>query len=256
MEMSHSRTVELTAVSGKTVTFWFDRLKQICDQLYQRRPKLGRKGTIIEIDETLLRGKRKANRGRYLTMDDWRSDPDATYVFDIGEDAENSETDDLTSNSSHRERYNNRVDGPWVLGICECSVDSTGKRKLLESRFFIVERRNIDTLIPIILNEVAENSTIYTDEWLAYRPLSTYGYDHITINHSVEYVTEDGSHTNTVEVVWHHLKTKILRNMSGVPRSKLCSYLIEEWYRSKYSNRWEFFEEILHCIANCYPINN
>ena len=77
----------------------------------------------------------------------------------------------------------------------------------------------------------------------------------LTINHSQEYVTNEGHHTNTVEVVWHHLKTKILRRMSGVPRAMLDSYLHEEWIRSKYKDQWEFFEFILNSIANLYSID-
>lgn len=125
---------------------------------------------------------------------------------------------------------------------------------MIEARFFIVERRDKHTLIPLILQEVNHGSTIFTDEWGGYRPLRIYGYNHITINHSQEYVTVEGYHTNTVEVAWHHLKTKLLRRMSGVPNNYLSSYLHEASIRSRYKNYWEFFEFILISIARIYSL--
>ena len=121
---------------------------------------------------------------------------------------------------------------------------------------FIVEKRDKKTLIPLIIQEVTHGSKIFTDEGVAYRTLRIYGYTHITVNHSKEYVTNEGHHTNTVEVVWHHLKTKILRRMSGIPTNLLNSYLHEEWLRSKYNDHWKFFDFILNAISTIYSLNN
>ena len=86
-----------------------------------------------------MRGKRKNNCGRYLGADVWRSAPNETYSPSSSDNDDGSEEN---SGSTNVERYGNRIEGPWVVGICECSVDEEGKRKLLESRFFIVERRD------------------------------------------------------------------------------------------------------------------
>ena len=192
---------------------------------------MGGDNKIIEIDECLLRGRRKNNRGRYLGMDRWRT---ASNNF-----LRPRNFSRINSRRVRNERYGNRIDGPWVVGICECSVDGEGNRRLLESRFFIVKKRNKRTLVRVILQEVQHGTTIYTDEWSAYSALRIDGYNHVTVNHSREYVTADGHHTNIVKVVWHHLETKILRKMDGVPQRFLESYLNESWLRSTCKNYWD-----------------
>lgn len=237
--------VEFMRISEKTVSYWFSMFRNVCHQVFATRDKMGsHPNRIIEIDESQIRGKRKNNRGRYLGYDVWRTDPNASFVLpsDYSSDS-NSES----TNNQQRERYFNRIDGPWVVGIVECEV-SENKRTLVESRYFYVPKRDKETLIPLIKNEVAQGAIIYTDEWASYRTLSQCGYIHRTVNHSERYVAFDGSHTNTVEVTWHHLKTKILRRMSGVPKEYLESYLIEHSVRSKFKNRFDFFHEFLNFI--------
>lgn len=246
MEELRCRAMMFTNITDKTVSYWFTSLRKICSLAFQKRKKLGSNNTVIEIDECLLRGKRKNNRGRYLQMDEWNNAPNETYIPSSSDDETSGGDDSCT------ERYRNRIEGPWVVGICECSVNSEGKRKLLEARYFVVERRDKFTLVPLILQEVNHGATIFTDEWKGYRTLRYYGYNHITINHSKEYVTSEGHHTNTVEVTWHHLKTKLLRRMSGVPLHLLDSYLHEASIRSKYKDHWKFFNFILTSISETY----
>lgn len=144
---------------------------------------------------------------------------------------------------NRRERYGNRIDGPWVFGLALCKVDDNGKRHLKEVRYFYVKRRNTDTLIPIILNEVIKGSTISSDEWKAYTNLTSLGYNHIKINHSVNYVN-NGQHANTIEACWGILKTKILRLKRGVSSKYLVEYLIEEWFRSIMGSKIELLKNL------------
>ena len=53
------------------------------------------------------------------------------------------------------------------------------------------------------------------------------GYTHKAVNHSQEYVTAEGVHTNHVESLWRDAKRK-LKSMNGARRSFLPSYL-DEW---------------------------
>lgn len=149
--------------------------------------------------------------------------------------------------SERRERYGNRVDGPWVFGLCLCKVDEKGKRTLKEVRYFYVHRRDGRTLIPIIENEILKGTTIYSDEWAAYNNIGGLGYRHIKINHSIEYV-RDGAHTNTIEACWGRLKTKILRIKRGVSIHKLSQYLDEEWLRSIMGKKIELFNNIMQYL--------
>ena len=71
------------------------------------------------------------------------------------------------------------VEGQWVLGgICQESGDM-----FLE----IVQKRDKNTLMPIILKCVAKGSTIITDCWRAYSDLKD-EYKHLTVNHSLNFV--------------------------------------------------------------------
>lgn len=54
----------------------------------------------------------------------------------------------------------------------------------------------------VIQNFVKPGSTIHTDCWAAYSSLANledYQYTHNTVNHSVNFVAPDGTHTNTIE---------------------------------------------------------
>ena len=64
----------------------------------------------------------------------------------------------------------------WVFGI----YDTTTKRGHIQ----LVDDRRAETLIPIIQKLVLPGTTIYSDEWAAYRGLAQLGYVHCTVNHS------------------------------------------------------------------------
>ncbi|CAF3933495.1 unnamed protein product, partial [Didymodactylos carnosus] len=68
-----------------------------------------------------------------------------------------------------------RMDGPWIFGIAQPTKDGH------EVRFFHVQRRNRQTLVQIIWKHVVPGTTVWSDEWAAYKNLQTqYGYDHQT----------------------------------------------------------------------------
>lgn len=53
---------------------------------------------------------------------------------------------------------------------------------------------------------VHRGSIIRTDGWKAYEKLSEMGYVHQVVNHSKEFVTKEGVHTNRVESNWRPMK--------------------------------------------------
>ncbi|CAF1240909.1 unnamed protein product, partial [Didymodactylos carnosus] len=64
---------------------------------------------------------------------------------------------------------------PWIFGIAQPTENG------YEVRFFHVQRRDCATLVPIILKHVVPGTTVWSDEWVAYKNLQTqYGYDHET----------------------------------------------------------------------------
>jgi len=100
-----------------------------------------------------------------------------------------------------KRKYNtgHRVEGVWVIG----GVERTPERRVF---LVAVENRNADTIKALILRYVAPGSIIHTDCWAAYVNIpnwrnapSDLPFTHERVNHSVEYVNENGAHTNTIE---------------------------------------------------------
>jgi len=102
---------------------------------------------------------------------------------DIGSLSEDSDADQENNRSHGR-----RIYGPWIFGLKQDS----------DCRYFWVEQRDRNTLIPIIERECAYGygSVIHSDEWPAYSNLNAMGYQHSTMNHQQHYVDPaTGAHT-------------------------------------------------------------
>lgn len=67
--LSTSQNINLNT---KSVSGWFKKIRDVCSSEFCRRKPFGGEGYVIEIDETLLHGKRKNNRGRPLKGDIWK----------------------------------------------------------------------------------------------------------------------------------------------------------------------------------------
>jgi transposase len=75
-------------------------------------------------------------------------------------------------------------------------------------------------------------SVIYTDDWIAYKPLSGHFAGHRVINHSAgQYVDDEGTNTNTIEGFFGNLKTGMRGAYKHVSPRYLQSYLNEYSFR-------------------------
>ena len=71
-----------------------------------------------------------------------------------------------------------------------------------------VQRRNWTEIMEVLMMRCPPGTIFHTDSWTAY-PISIQNLDdsqHFTLNHSVEFVAEDGTHTQGVENIWGSLK--------------------------------------------------
>lgn len=98
-------------------------------------------------------------------------------------------------------------------------------------RTFVVDDTSAQTLKPIMLANVSENSTVITDSYRSYAGLSK-SYDHITVKHSEgNYITEGEKHTNSIEGFWSQLKRGIVGIYHNVSPKHLHRYCHEFGYR-------------------------
>ena len=70
-------------------------------------------------------------------------------------------------------------------------------------------RRDAATLLPIIQAHSAPGTIIHSDEWSAYRRVSSLP-THSTVNHSLHFVDPaTGTHTQNIESYWGRVKRRI-----------------------------------------------
>ncbi|CAI6356223.1 unnamed protein product [Macrosiphum euphorbiae] len=95
-----------------------------------------------------------------------------------------------------------RVEGQWVFGGVE---RITGKCFLVP-----VECRDKETLLTLVKDWILPGTLIISDCWKSYDCLKDEGYEHLTVNHSIQFKNPDtGAHTNNVEGMWRHAKASL-----------------------------------------------
>jgi len=158
---------------------------------------MGSKNTNIQVDESLMRGKRKYNKGRLLEADI------ATENVDVNEVSDEEEPDFNNRN------YGKKLTGPWVFGMCQKYENCVFE--VVEPRYFVVEKKDKQTLYGIIQNEIEIGTEIHSDECLAYKTIETKGYIHKTVNHSHFFVDPtSGAHIQCIKSLWGGLKLRIV----------------------------------------------
>ena len=66
----------------------------------------------------------------------------------------------------------------------------------------IIRYRSDTTFLPIIKEWIALENPIISDCWKSYVNVEKHGYTHETVDHSKEFVTKNGKHTNKIEEQW------------------------------------------------------
>ena len=86
------------------------------------------------------------------------------------------------------------VEGQWVFG----GIEEDSRKCFIAT----VENRTEETLLELIKEWITLGTIIVSDCWKAYSNLEKHGYIHKTVNHSREFVNEEGYDTNKIEGHW------------------------------------------------------
>jgi transposase len=80
-------------------------------------------------------------------------------------------------------------------------------------------------------DNVAEGSTIYTDEAHTFKTLKHLGFRHDSVNHKAKEYVRGPVHTNTIEAFWSNVKRSISGTYVSVSKKHLQTYLREFEFR-------------------------
>lgn len=147
-----------------------------------------------------------------------------------------------------RRKYNRGrlVGQQWVFGGIDCQTK--------ECFLVPVEKRDAETLLPIILQYIKPGTTIVSDMWSAYNSINSLGFQHFRVNHSLYFVDPvTRVNTNRVENLWMRAKTRNKRE-AGTSRRYFESYLVEFMWRQ--ANKNDTFAKMVEVISLYYPLNS
>jgi transposase-like protein len=124
-----------------------------------------------------------------------------------------------------------------VVGIKE---KTSGKIRLKS-----VHNVKAATLAEFIRLHAEAGSEIHTDQWNGYNWLGYSEFVHKRVNHSLEYVTDDGIHTNGIENVWSLFKRGVVGVYHKVSAKYLDLYLDEFSFRFSNAKEYNLMDKVL-----------
>lgn len=135
----------------------------------------------------------------------------------------------------------------WVVG----GIHRESRKCFLK----IVDRRDSDTLMRVISENVLPGTTIITDMWRGYNSIDQNGFFHETVNHSLNFVNPNNSniHTQTIESHWAKIKRDMRRRIGRMTVSTFETYLVEYVWRNMHRNNQDLFHDFFQAINYFYP---
>ncbi|KAL1444545.1 hypothetical protein MTO96_029774 [Rhipicephalus appendiculatus] len=134
-----------------------------------------------------------------------------------------------------------------------------------EMRLFEVDKRDAATLGPLIAKNVLPGTTVYSDEWAAYRCIPSLvdangrplNLDWHTVNPSVNFIDPaTGANTQGIESEWQKAKRQLVRNGNKTTPALMPSHLAWCWWRSVNARPGmkDKFIRLMEAIARRYPV--
>jgi transposase-like protein len=100
------------------------------------------------------------------------------------------------------------------------------------------------TLLPLMVENVAPEAIVYTDEHTGYRKLTKTGFDHQTVNHKLGEYVRDSVHTQGIENFWSQFKRGVYGTYYHISDKHINRYCAEFSYRfnsRKITDQQRFF---------------
>ncbi len=137
--------------------------------------------------------------------------------------------------------------GPGDKAVVFGAVERGGGAKLRH-----LNSSGVSSIMPALQRSIESGSTIYSDQWRAYKSLQFRGYSHETVNHSAREYARGPVHTNTIEGAWSHFKKSLESIYISVSRKHLQRYCDEFSYRystRKLKDEERFEDWFKHCYG-------
>ncbi|XP_076249183.1 uncharacterized protein LOC143188673 [Calliopsis andreniformis] len=105
----------------------------------------------------------------------------------------------------HRKYNRGRIiEGNWIFR----GIERDSKKCFLVP----VPNRSQETLLDVIKKWILPGTTIISDCWTSYKCLENNNFQHLTVNHSLNFVNpETGAHTQNIERLWRDVRSSIPR---------------------------------------------
>lgn len=132
---------------------------------------------------------------------------------------------------SHRGRSpNNKTDAICIIEFSD---------KIERVFACVIPNKKSETMIPIITQNVANGSKIWTDEHRSYQILRDYNYIHQTVCHKYQFITDEGINTQAVESFNNIIKCEI-KKRKGILTLKREDFLREIVFLYNHKNNLLF----------------
>jgi transposase-like protein len=131
-----------------------------------------------------------------------------------------------------------------VMGVVQRTTEITPS----QVRAFKVPNRTRETIAAAVRQHVANDATIYTDEWSGYRHLTKTHHHEIVIHSRGQYVQGD-CHTNNCELFWGLFKRQIIGQHHFISVKHLQRYLDERTWAFNHRTMEDQFRAIVVRMA-------
>ena len=114
-----------------------------------------------------------------------------------------------------------------------------------------VENCDSETLFRVMEDKIEPGTIIISDCWRAYNCFSERCYQHLTVNHSLNFVDPSiKEHTNTIERLWREVKNKV--PLYGRKKKHFVSYLARSMFIMAHKDPNRRFHGFLQAAASVY----